>query len=70
MTAWRLRPSFRSWPGFTATRIFRGVTYKISIERKGPGNWIALTVDGAPIEGNIVPSSHRRPQRSLQSRES
>ena len=44
------------WPGFTATRIFRGVTYKIAVERKGAGNKVALTVDGAPIEGNIVPS--------------
>ena len=44
----------KSWPGFTATRIFRGVVYKISIERKGEGNEIALTVDGAPIEGNVV----------------
>ncbi|MGA2752468.1 MAG: hypothetical protein ABSE53_01775 [Terracidiphilus sp.] len=43
------------WPGFTATRIFRGVAYKIAIERKGAGNRVALTVDGAPIEGNIVP---------------
>jgi cellobiose phosphorylase len=30
------------------------VVYKIAIERKGEGNHIALTVDGAPIEGNIV----------------
>ena len=45
-------PSF--WTGFTATRIFRGVTYKIAIVRLGTGNRIALTVDGAPIEGNIV----------------
>jgi cellobiose phosphorylase len=44
-----------SWPGFTATRIFRGVTYRISIARQGPGNRIALTVDGAPIAGNVVP---------------
>jgi cellobiose phosphorylase len=44
----------KSWPGFTATRVFRGVVYKISIERKGEGNQIALTVDGAPIEGSIV----------------
>jgi len=43
-----------SWPGITATRIFRGVTYKIAVERKGAGNKVALTVDGAPIEGNIV----------------
>jgi cellobiose phosphorylase len=42
------------WPGFTATRTFRGVVYKIAIERKGDGNEIALTVDGAPIEGNVV----------------
>jgi cellobiose phosphorylase len=45
----------KSWPGFTATRIFRGVVYQISIERKGDGNRIALTVDGSPIEGNVVP---------------
>ena len=45
----------RSWPGFKATRIFRGVTYSIAIERGGEGNHIALTVDGLPIEGDIVP---------------
>ena len=45
----------RNWPGFTATRTFRGVVYKVSIERKGDGNAIALTVDGSPIEGNVVP---------------
>jgi cellobiose phosphorylase len=44
----------KSWPGFTVTRIFRGVVYEITIERKGGGNRIALTVDGAPIEGNLV----------------
>jgi cellobiose phosphorylase len=46
----------KSWPGFSATRKFRGVTYKISVARKGDGNQIALTVDGSPIEGNIVPT--------------
>ena len=45
----------KSWPGFTATRTFRGVVYSIAIERKGDGNQIALTVDGVPIEGNTVP---------------
>jgi cellobiose phosphorylase len=30
------------------------VAYKISIERAGEGNAIALTVDGEPIEGNVV----------------
>jgi cellobiose phosphorylase len=45
----------KSWPGFIATRRFRGVVYNISIERKGEGNTIALTVDGAPIKGTVVP---------------
>jgi cellobiose phosphorylase len=44
----------KNWPGFTATRRFRGVVYKIAIERQGEGNSIALTVDGEPIEGNVV----------------
>jgi len=44
-----------SWPGFTATRTFRGVVYKIDIVRKGAGNRIALTVDGVQISGNVVP---------------
>jgi cellobiose phosphorylase len=44
----------KNWPGFTATRTFRGVVYKITIERKGKGNSIALTVDGKPITGNVV----------------
>jgi len=51
-----------AWPRFTATRIFRGVTYKIAIEREGKGNRIALSVDGAPIAGNVVrpPADGRR----------
>jgi cellobiose phosphorylase len=44
-----------AWPGFEATRVFRGVTYQISVERVGPGNQVALTVDGRPVSGNIVP---------------
>jgi len=44
----------KNWPGFTATRRFRGVAYEVAIERRGDGNSIALTVDGAAIEGNIV----------------
>ena len=44
-----------AWRGFTAERVFRGATYRISVERAGPGNSIALTVDGQPIEGNTVP---------------
>jgi cellobiose phosphorylase len=44
----------QSWAGFKATRVFRGVVFKIAIARKGPGNRIALTVDGQPIAGNVV----------------
>jgi cellobiose phosphorylase len=44
----------KDWAGFTARRRFRGVTYNISIVRKGPGNRIALTADGKAIEGNLV----------------
>jgi len=43
------------WQGFTATRIFRGVTYHITVERQGGGNTVSLVVDGKPVEGNIVP---------------
>jgi cellobiose phosphorylase len=44
----------KSWPGFTASRNYRGVVYKITIERQGDGNQIALTVDGALGAGNVV----------------
>jgi cellobiose phosphorylase len=43
------------WPGFTARRVFRGVTYHISVERAGLGNAVTLKVDGQPVEGDIVP---------------
>ncbi len=43
------------WPGFTATRVFRGVTYHITVERQGGGNAVSLVVDGKPVEGDIAP---------------
>lgn len=43
------------WQGFTATRIFRGVTYHITVERQGRGNAVSLIVDGQPVAGNIAP---------------
>ena len=64
-----LRPTFdglqiapvipTTWSGFQATRVFRGVTYHIAVERAGKGNAVSLTVDGQPVEGNVVhlPSS-------------
>jgi cellobiose phosphorylase len=52
----RISPVFpREWPGFKATRVFRGVTYNISVKREGEGNEVAITVDGEPVEGNVVP---------------
>ena len=52
----QIAPVFpRAWHGFTATRVFRGVTYRIEVERAGTGNRIALTVDGKSIDGDIVP---------------
>lgn len=43
------------WSGFKATRVFRGVTYNISVQRAGTGNNVTLEVNGEGIEGNIVP---------------
>jgi cellobiose phosphorylase len=43
------------WNGFHASRVFRGVTYKIDVKRVGPGNSASLTVDDHAIAGNVVP---------------
>ena len=45
----------RSWRGFQATRRFRSVTYQIEVQRAGPGNQVALEVNGSAIQGNLVP---------------
>ena len=42
------------WPGFRATRKFRGTTYHIAVRRIGPGNHVSLVVDGASVEGNLL----------------
>ncbi|MGC9469438.1 MAG: GH36-type glycosyl hydrolase domain-containing protein [Anaerolineae bacterium] len=67
ITQWILgiRPTYRGleiapvipfdWPGFTAKRVFRGVTYHVTVERTGDGNAVELVVDGAPVEGAVVP---------------
>ena len=44
----------KDWKGFKATRKFRGVTYNIEVEREGPGNNVALMVDGATVNGDVV----------------
>jgi cellobiose phosphorylase len=67
ITQWILgiRPTFKGlqiapvipadWPGFTVNRVFRGVTYHITVKRAGTGNAVSLTVDGQPIERSVVP---------------
>jgi cellobiose phosphorylase len=52
----RIAPVFPTgWPGFTAVRVFRGVTFRITVERAGPGNSAAIVADGQPIDGDTVP---------------
>jgi cellobiose phosphorylase len=41
------------WPGFSATRSFRGATYEISVS--GAGRVTHLLVDGVRVEGNLIP---------------
>jgi cellobiose phosphorylase len=43
------------WAGFEARRVYRGVTYNISVERKGKGNDVSISVDGVAIEGTLLP---------------
>jgi cellobiose phosphorylase len=42
-----------TWPGFRATRRFRGATYQISVRRAADGGY--LVVDGQRITGSVVP---------------
>jgi len=48
----------KAWPGFTMQRVFRGA--KVSIEVKNPAGansgLKSLTVDGKPVQGEIVPA--------------
>jgi len=43
------------WAGFQAVRRFRGVTYRITVRREGPGNAATVTADGRQLASNIVP---------------
>lgn len=52
----QIAPVFpKEWPGFSATRVFRGVTYHIEVERVGLGNQVELAVNGKAAAGNVVP---------------
>jgi cellobiose phosphorylase len=43
-----------TWPGYTATRRFRGATYSITVRRGQPGE-SRLLADGELVEGTLVP---------------
>jgi cellobiose phosphorylase len=43
-----------SWAGFTATRKYRGVIYKIRVHRRGPGSNVFIKVDGVPVESSLI----------------
>jgi len=43
------------WQGFTARRLFRGVLFDITVERRGHDSMARLEVDGKPIDGTLVP---------------
>jgi len=45
----------RHWGGFEATRVFRGVRYRISVRRVGLGNAVSIRVDGRPVQGQVLP---------------
>ena len=54
----RIDPMIPSgWTGFTATRRFRGATYRIKVVKPAgvTGRIASLTVDGQPIEGSLAP---------------
>ena len=56
----RIAPAIPAWwPGFEASREFRGVTYEIRARRDGPGDTVSLTVDGRPVPGSVVPLAPR-----------
>ena len=46
-----------AWPGFTATRRFRGATYQIRVRKPvgSTGRVVQLIVNGRPIDGNVLP---------------
>jgi cellobiose phosphorylase len=43
------------WSGYEAVRRFRGVDYRIKVQRHGPGNNVRIEADGKPVAGSIVP---------------
>jgi cellobiose phosphorylase len=52
----------KSWPGFTAKRLFRGKTLHLEVKNpSGVSRGVkSLIVDGRPIEGNLIPAARLR----------
>jgi len=48
-----------SWPGFQATRVFRGATYEITVRKPAgaAGRVAYLLVDGERVDGTTVPAA-------------
>ena len=44
-----------SWDGFSAQRVYRGVTYHINVKRAGSSTAVTLKVDGQAVAGSLVP---------------
>jgi cellobiose phosphorylase len=52
----RISPAIPThWDGFSATRYYRGIKYKISVKRAGKGDQVSIKVDGVPTQGDILP---------------
>jgi len=43
------------WDGFEAVRYYRGVRYRIKVERHGTGSTVRLEVNGSPVDGRVIP---------------
>ncbi len=56
----------QSWTGFKATRTFRGVSYEISVTRKGSGNNVSLVVDGVAQSGTVIPLVEGKQSRQVE----
>jgi uncharacterized protein (DUF608 family) len=54
-----------SWPGYTATRVFRSVACTIRVER-GDGAITVMLVDGKPVAGNVVPTTLLSGKKEIQ----
>jgi cellobiose phosphorylase len=56
------------WKGYDAVRRFRGVTYRISVrkERGVTGRVTSITVEGEPLDGNVVPPGSPSSEMSVE----